>query len=210
MDHQETHLNQQTQKRISCMCIKGACMCDLTHACVCNGEFKLQGVCDYLLELLEHQDDDGIELEGFKMPLESLVRGLGSRTKRWWWWRMFFKVTKLHNDPQWLPIVKEGCSRASGTRNVEEFGIQTLALPVAYRYRTSCWAIAWVFLFHLVFTFPREFRSSSRILSHFHYRYLAEFELLSFPVHDLHRFLNEVQLFVYLYLFKRNDKCFIG
>ncbi|KAD3067565.1 hypothetical protein E3N88_35445 [Mikania micrantha] len=31
----------------------------------------------------------------------------------------FFKVYKLHNGLLWLPMVKKGCNRASGTRNVE-------------------------------------------------------------------------------------------
>ncbi|GJZ98970.1 hypothetical protein Tco_0671521 [Tanacetum coccineum] len=61
----------------------------------------------------------------------------------------------------------------------------------------------------LIFTFPCELRSSSRIPMNFNNGNATLLKLLHLPVYDLHRFFDKMQLVIQLNLIKRDDKTLI-
>ncbi|KAL4582217.1 hypothetical protein LXL04_006760 [Taraxacum kok-saghyz] len=67
-----------------------------------------------------------------------------------------------------------------------------------------------IFQLHLILTLPGEFCAASGFPSNFHNRDAALFQHLDLPIQDFHWFLHEVEFWVDLYFFQRNDEGFVG
>ena len=67
-----------------------------------------------------------------------------------------------------------------------------------------------LFQFHLILSFPSEFRSTLCVPAHLHYRDTALLCLLDLSVHDLYRVLREVEALVDLDLVEWNNKSLVG
>ena len=67
-----------------------------------------------------------------------------------------------------------------------------------------------VLLFHLIFAFPSEFKSSLGVSTDFHDGYATLFRLFDLSVHDFYRFFHKVEALVDLDLVEWNNKSLIG
>ncbi|KAL4583277.1 hypothetical protein LXL04_007847 [Taraxacum kok-saghyz] len=67
-----------------------------------------------------------------------------------------------------------------------------------------------IFQLHLVLTLPGELWAAPGVPSNFHNRDATLFKLLDLLIHDFHGFLHEVEVWVDLYFFQRNNERFVG
>ena len=66
-----------------------------------------------------------------------------------------------------------------------------------------------VLAFHLIFPFPCEFVTTTRVPPNLHDRYSAVSELFEFTIHDLNGFLDEAKFFIDLNFLSGNDHGFV-